>query len=106
MGVTWGTFTNADGKIYRQIEVSDRSDWALFDRVAQRLQAGLGGEWIERFDSRDQRYWDLEAAGGKITLHCEPHLGIRIYPSRGAADSKSLRLLAAAYELLTEAGAV
>ena len=107
MGVTWGTFTNADGKIYRQIEVSDQSDLALFDRVAQRLQARLGGEWIERIDGIDQRYWDLEAGGGKITLHLEHYVGIRIYPSGGAAaDSKSLRLLAAAYELLTEAGAV
>ena len=105
MGVTWGTFKKADGKVYRQIEVSDRSDWAIFDRVAQRLQAGLGGEWIERFDGPDQRYWALEAAGGKVTLHLEHHLGIRIYPSGGAAaDSKSLGLLAAAYELLNEAG--
>ena len=107
MGVTWGTFTKADGKVYRQIEVSDRSDWALFDRVAQRLQAGLGGEWVERFDGLDQRYWDLEASGGKVTLHLEHYLGIRIYPSGGAAaDGKSLQLLAAAYELLTDDGAV
>jgi hypothetical protein len=107
MGVTWGTFTKADGKIYRQIEVSDRSDWALFDRVAQRLESGLRGEWIKRFDGIDQRYWDLEAAGGKVTLHLEQYLGIRIYASAGAAaDSTSLRLLEAAYELLTETRAV
>src|SRR5215467_11397217 len=105
MGVAWGTFTNADGEIYRQIEVSDRSDWALFDRIAERLQAGLGGEWIERIDGLDQRYWDFEVAGGKVTLHLEHYLGIRIYPSGfAAADSESLRLLTAAYELLTEAG--
>jgi hypothetical protein len=107
MGVAWGTFTKSDGETRRQIEVSDRSDWSLFERVARRLKAGLRGKWIERLDGPDQRYWDLEAAGGKVTLHLEHYLGITIYPTAGAgADRKSLELLAAAYELLAEDGAV
>ena len=105
--VAWGTFTKSDGETYRQIEVSDRSDWSLFEQVAKRLTYGLRGTWIERPDGPDQRYWDLEAAGGKVTLHLEHYLGITIYPTAGAAaDSESLLLLTAAYELLAEEGAV
>jgi hypothetical protein len=51
----------------------------------------------------DQRYWDFEAAGGRLTLHLEHYLGITLYPTAGAAaDRASLRLLETAYELLTQ----
>jgi hypothetical protein len=108
MGVAWGTFTTkSDGETYRQIEVSDRSDWSLFERVAKRLTSGLRGRWIGRVDGLDQRYWELEAAGGRVTLHLEHYLGITIYPTAGAAaDSESHRLLTSAYELLTREGVV
>jgi len=107
MGVAWGTFTKSDGETYRQIEVSDSSDWSLFERVAKRLTSGLRGKWIERLDGLDQRYWDLEAAGGRVTLHLEHYLGITIYPTSGAAaDKESLRLLTSAYKLLTREGFV
>jgi len=106
MNVAWGTFTRPNGETFRQIDVSDRSDWSLFERVAKRLKSGLRGKWIERLDGLDQRYWDLEAAGGKVTLHLEHYLGITIYPTEGAAaDIDSLRLLATAYELLAKEGA-
>src|SRR5262249_32148359 len=84
-------------------EVSAFADWALFERVAQRLQAGLQGQWIEQNDGPDQRYWDLKAAGGRVTLHLEHYLGITIYPTAGAAaDDDSLRILTDAYDLLTK----
>ncbi len=105
MGVVWGTFRRSDDEAYRQIEVSDQPDWSLFEWTANSLKTGLRGKWTARLDGLDQRYWDLEAAGGKLTLHLENYLGITIYPTAGAAaDNESLQLLEAAYELLTKEG--
>ena len=97
----WGTFTPPDGATYRQIEVSERADWSLFERLAERLKASLRGRWTEQIDGLDERYWDFEAAGGKLTLHLQHYLGITLYPTAGtAADDESLALLDAAYEVL------
>jgi hypothetical protein len=102
MAVAWGTFSKSDGTAYRQIEVSEHADSQLFERIAELLSDGLRGKWVERLDGLDQRYWDLEAAGGKLTLHLEHYLGITVYPTAGeAADDASLELLRAAHELLT-----
>jgi hypothetical protein len=106
MNVAWATFTKPDGKSHRQIEISEQSDWSLFERVAAFLLAGLRGKWIERLDGLDQRYWDMEAGGGRLTLHLEHYLGITLFATADAeADEKSVALLQRAYELLADAPA-
>jgi hypothetical protein len=104
MNVAWGTFTQPDGKSHPQIEISEQSDWSLFERVADFLRAALQGKWIEQLDGLDQRYWDLTAEGGSLTLHLEHYLGITLYATAGAeADERSLALLRRAFELLATA---
>ncbi len=101
MNVAWTTFTKPDGTSYRQIQVSEESDWSLFDCVAALLRTGLPGRWIEKLDGLDQRYWDMKAGGGRLTLHLEHYLGITLYATAGAdAEEESLELLQRAYELL------
>jgi len=41
------------------IEVSEKADWKLFEGAARVLEQGLGGQWKEKLDGLDQRYWDL-----------------------------------------------
>jgi hypothetical protein len=104
VNVAWTTFTRPDGTSFRQIQISEESDWSLFERVAALLQTRLRGRWIERLDGLDQRYWDLKAGGGSLTLHLEHYLGITLYPTAGAeAEEKSLVLMERAHELLAGA---
>lgn len=79
MNVAWGTFTAPDGTSYRQIKISDQGDWALFERAAELLRVGLRSKWTRRLDGLDQRYWDMEANGARLTLHLEHYLGITLY---------------------------
>jgi hypothetical protein len=60
------------------IEVSEHSDWKLFESVAQKLECVLGGYWKEKFDGLDQRYWDLIVDEQTLTLHLEHYLGISV----------------------------
>jgi hypothetical protein len=102
MVIQWQPFTQPDGRDHRQILVSDTTDWSIFDWVAQTLEVGLGGTWTEKLGGEDARYWDLDVAGGKITLHLQECLGITVYPTDGAdADPQSLVALEQAHRLLT-----
>lgn len=101
MRIAWGTFACPDGSTYRQIEVSELSDWPLFERIARALELELDGQWTDRLDGLDERYWDLSARSGRITLHLQHYLGITLYPWAGAAaDQASLALLEEAYDVL------
>ena len=60
------------------IYLSDTSDRALFDRIADELRQALDGTWVVQASGLDQRYWDLEAEGQVITLHLEHYLGIML----------------------------
>lgn len=101
MKIKWGNFTRPDGTSYRQIEVSDKSDWGLFNSLAEELKERLRGRWTEQLDGPDQRYWDLGANSGKITLHLEHYLGITVYPTDGAeAEPQSLALLEDAFKII------
>lgn len=68
------------------IEISENSDWQLFESVAQVLEQGLGGCWKEKIDGLDQRYWDLEVEEQILTLHLEHHLGISVFVPDGADE--------------------
>ena len=60
------------------IYLSDTSDRALFDRIADELRQALDGTWVVQTSGLDQRYWDLEVEGQLITLHLEHYLGIML----------------------------
>src|SRR5689334_13798505 len=83
MDVKWRDETWANGSSKRTIIVSRSSDWSLFDRIASELAESFRGTWSERLDGLDERYWDLDARGGKITLHLQHYLGISVYTAYG-----------------------
>ena len=60
------------------IYLSDTSDRALFDRIANELRQALDGTWVVQASGLDQRYWDLKAEGQVVTLHLEHYLGIML----------------------------
>lgn len=102
MTVSWGQFTRPDGTSYRQIVVSEISDRDLFRSTANSLESLVPGRWTEKLDGLDQKYWDYEANGGKVTLHLEHYMGISIFPTDGAdADSSSTQLLEEVYLALS-----
>ena len=83
MNVEWRDETWANGTSKRTIIVSRSSDWSLFDRIARELGERFRGTWSERLDGLDERYWDLDARGGKITLHLQHYLGISVSMAHG-----------------------
>ena len=104
MRIRWGFFTSPGGARYPQIEISPEPDWSLFDQIGGLMTSGLRGRWSERLDGPDQRYWDFEEGGGRVTLHLEHDLGIALYASAGAqADEPSLAPMQRVYELLQHA---
>lgn len=101
MMLVWQQFTPADGRSYRELMVSDESDWYLFEEIAGILELALDGSWTSRLDGLDQRYWDLSARSGRLTLHLEHYIGIRLFPLDGAdADPASTVLLEQAFDVL------
>jgi hypothetical protein len=92
-----------DGSSDREILVSESPDRAHFDRIAGVLEQGLEGSWIERLDGPDERYWDLAARGGVLTLHLQHFVGITIFvPKNRRDDAASRKLLEEAASLLAE----
>jgi hypothetical protein len=73
----------------------------LFDRITAILEAELPAAWVDCLDGPDERYWDLGAGSGRLTLHLQHYLGISLYPTGGAdADADSVALLDQAQALL------
>ena len=62
--------------------MSSDSDWTLFDELAHLISTELpGGEWVERLDGLDERYWDYRVDNGVVTLHLQHYLGIMLFAS-------------------------
>jgi hypothetical protein len=102
---SWDTYTRPDGTAHPQLIISEAADWSLFESTAEKLRRGLGGRWTEKLDGPDERYWDLQARGGRITLHLQHYLGISLYPSDAErADVASLALLKDAHRILSDPG--
>ncbi len=100
--IKWDTFIGPDGlPKYPQILVSENSDWNLFELVASLLEKGLSGEWVEKADGFDQRYWDLKVGSEVITLHLEHYLGITVFTENSKNKSP---LLEQSYEILSAHG--
>ena len=81
--------------------MSEDSDWNLFELVASILEKELSGEWVEKADGLDQRYWDLKVGSQVITLHLEHYLGITIFSEN---DKDKSQLLKQSYEVLSAHG--
>ena len=62
-----------------ELIISEDSNWSEFDRLAGVIRDKFGARIVKRLDGLDQRYWDLEAADGMVTLHLEHYLGISLY---------------------------
>jgi hypothetical protein len=74
-------YINKDGRTEAQL--SDQSDWKLFDRMADLIEKEFHGTWVEKLDGLDQRYWDVVIGNIKLTLHLEHYLGISLFPAKG-----------------------
>ena len=85
-----------------ELTISKIPDWRLFERVAARIEARLDGEWVERVDGLDQRYWDFRNGKAIITLHLEHHVGIVAYVAHDAEDVAASELLLGAVETVVE----
>jgi hypothetical protein len=84
-----------------ELRISETSDWQLFEVIAQTLELGLKGSWVQKLDGPDQRYWDLLVDDQTITLPLEHYLGISMLLSREARSQVFLTHLGArAYRLL------
>ena len=73
-------YTNRGGKTEAQL--SDQSDWKLFNRIAKIIEKEFHGAWVEKLDGLDQRYWDVVIGNTTLTLHLEHYLGISLFPAK------------------------
>ncbi len=48
------------------------------DRLAHILELAFGARVIKRLDGLDQRYWNLELAGERLTLHHDTFAGLEL----------------------------
>ena len=82
-----------------EAHLSGDSDGRLFERIAGLIADRFNGRWVEKLDGLDQRYWDVEIGGLKLTLHSEHCLGISLFPAKEGANDP------AAHRLVREIGA-
>jgi hypothetical protein len=64
------------------IELFHYSDARVFKLIASELTEKFNVQWKEKVDGFDQRYWDFEMKGIKLTLHLEHFLGIMIFANK------------------------
>lgn len=73
-------YKSENGKI--EANLSEYSDWELFNRIADLIAKEFKGNWIEKADGIDQRYWDIEIENVVLTLHLEHYSGISLFPAK------------------------
>jgi hypothetical protein len=77
-----------------ELEVSATADWAFFQKLADILEQGLGGSWVQKLDGLDERYWDLAVGEQMLTLHLQHYLGIFVLlPACSDATVAQVRML-------------
>jgi hypothetical protein len=97
----WSVFTNGDGRTkYRQIVISSDSNWTYFDEIAILIGKKLNGNWTNKVDGLDERYWDLMVENVTITLHLQHYLGITLYYT-DYINSEPLGVLDTAFDVLS-----
>ena len=65
-----------------EADISDDSDWMLFNGVAEAILRRFKGKLVERLDGLDERYWDIEIRGRIVTLHLQHYPGIMLFPEK------------------------
>ena len=73
-------YTIENGKI--QANLSKKSDWDLFNHIADLIAQEFNGTLVKKIDGLDQRYWDIEIENILLTLHLEHYLGICLFPDQ------------------------
>ncbi|SRR5258706_2144369 len=68
------------------VDLSDNSDWSLFQMIANELVETFQIQWKTQVDGLDQRYWDFEYKGVTLTLHLEHYLGINVFVDKSKVD--------------------
>jgi hypothetical protein len=82
--------TFEDEKIIN-LDLSDDSDWTLFQMIANELVGTFKIQWKTQADGLDQRYWDFEYKAVTFTLHLEHYLGISIFADKSKVDIEITR---------------
>jgi Protein of unknown function (DUF3630) len=73
-----------------ELQISNVSDWNLFNEVASVLQREFNAIWTVKLDGLDQRYWDLQVDKVLLTLHLEHYLGITLFPANEEVDTAAV----------------
>jgi len=73
------TFEEKDNQLEAKLNVT--SGGKLFVAIANAITNKFDVTWIRKLDGLDQRYWDFEMEGCKLTLHLEHYLEISLFPT-------------------------
>ncbi len=68
------------------LNISEKSDWQLFNKVADEIINRFNGKIVERLDGLEQRYWDIEIDGKVLTMHLEHYCGISLFAKNDLAN--------------------
>lgn len=58
--------------------IADEADWTEFEHLAGAILARFDARIVEQLDGSDERYWDIEVADQRVTLHLQHYLGISL----------------------------
>ena len=62
----WTEERTPQGGLYACVVLAEQADPLLFERAGRVLAASLApARWARKLDGLDQRYWELEADGGR-----------------------------------------
>ena len=76
-----------------ELRLSEKSDWELFESMAQKIVSDFSGTITKKLDRLDQRYWDMKIGDVGVTLHLEHYLGIFLFPAKGFEDNPAAKEL-------------
>jgi hypothetical protein len=63
----------------RSLHFPEHSDPSDLERLVKLLEIAFGTRVMRRRDGLDQRYWDLELTGERLTLHFDTFAGLELY---------------------------
>jgi hypothetical protein len=97
--------TDYKGK-YIEICFTNKSNWELFDKIASIIESYFSGEFTNKTDGLDQRFWDFNIQENMFTLHLEHYLGISIFTNKSINNQKTERIIKAIYKQATKIGII
>jgi hypothetical protein len=75
-----------------------RFSFEAFSEIAKILEEKCGGLIVQRDDGFEQRYWDIDIAGHRLTLHRDTFAGTSLY----AEDLSAVSVLSTLHDRLAE----